>query len=338
MITAILAIFSVNISAGVLVALMGCEAIIIIIFDICVGIDGGPSGFPFDALTFDGSFGSNYLGLAALWGTLCFIGFESSTIYREEAKDPEKTIAKATYISVISIGAFYVISSLCLLAALGKEGVNALQIDEASSLFTVLAESYVGKWLSRCVSVFIITSTFAALLAQHNAVARYAFSFGKDGVLPRIFARVHPRYGSPYMASVMVTLLEILFILAIMCGTGFDPAGVVAYVLYMRINGLGAMTVIVLMCLVSLAILVYFKFHDTTLNLWKKIIAPAVGLIGLIFLMVLSLTNVDMLIGASFGVSLGLCLFIPLVFVLGYAYASRLEKKNHDVYMKLGRQ
>lgn len=337
-ITAVLAIFSVNISAGVLVALMGCEAIIIIIFDIAVGFDGGPDGFPFAAFTAEGSFGCNYLGLAALFGTLCFIGFESSTIYREEAKDPEKTIAKATYISVICIGAFYVISSLMMLMALGQEEVKSLQLDEASALFNVLAESYVGKWLSQCVSVFIITSTFAALLAQHNAVSRYAYSFGKDGVLPAVFAKVHVKFGSPYMASVIVTILEIVFVLAIMAGTGFDPAGVVAYVLYMRINGLGAITVIFLMCLVSLAILVYFKNHDTPLNAWKKFIAPLIALLGLVALMLLSLTNVDMLIGASFNVSLGLCIFIPIVFVLGIAYASYLEKHREDVYLKIGRQ
>ncbi len=337
-ITAILAIFSVNISAGVLVALMGCEAIIILIFDIAVGFDGGPDGFPTAAFTPEGSFGCNYLGLAALFGTLCFIGFESSTIYREEAKDPEKTIARATYISVIAIGAFYVISSIMMLMALGEDGVNSLQLDEASALFTVLAESFVGQWLSKCVSIFIITSTFAALLAQHNAVSRYAFSFGTDGVLPKFFAKVHARYGSPYMASVVVTILEVLFVLAIMCGTGFDPAGVVAYVLYMRINGLGAMTVIVLMCLVSLAILVYFKTHRTDLSAWKKVIAPVLGLIGLLILLVLSLTNVDMLIGASFGVSLGLCIFIPIVFIAGFGYASSLQKRKPEVYLKIGRQ
>ena len=318
-ITAILAIFSVNISAGVLVALMGCEAIIILIFDIAVGFDGGPDGFPTAAFTPEGSIGCNYLGLAALFGTLCFIGFESSTIYREEAKDPEKTIARATYISVIAIGAFYIVSSIMMLMALGENGVNSLQLDEASALFNVLAESFVGQWLSKCVSVFIITSTFAALLAQHNA-------------------KVHSRYGSPYMASVAVTILEVIFVLAIMCGTGFDPAGVVAYVLYMRINGLGAMTVIVLMCLVSLAILVYFKNHTTDLSLWRKVIAPVLGLIGLLVLLILSLTNVDMLIGASFGVSLGLCIFIPVVFVLGYSYAGHLQKRNPEIYLRIGRQ
>ncbi len=150
-----------------------------------------------------------------------------------------------------------------MLMALGENGVVALQLDEASALFNVLAESFVGQWLSKCVSVFIITSTFAALLAQHNAVARYAFSFGTDGVLPKLLAKVHSRYGSPYMASVAVTILEVIFVLAIMCGTGFDPAGVVAYVLYMRINGLVVMTVIVLMCLVSLAIWQFLTLKTT---------------------------------------------------------------------------
>lgn len=337
-ITSILGVLSVNISASVLIALMSIEAIIIVIFDIAVGFKGGPTGLPWEAFTFEESIGCNNLGLAVLWGTLCFIGFESSTIYREEAKDPEKTIARATYISVVLIGVFYVVSCIMMLTALGSNGVDSLQIDQASSLFNVLAESYVGKWLSQCVSVFIVTSTFAALLAQHNAVSRYAYSFGMDRVFPAVLAKVHSKYGSPYIASIFVTVLELIFVFAVMIATGFDPKGLVAYVLYMRINGIGAMFVITLMCIVSFAIIFYFKNHKKGLNKWKTFIAPILGFVGLVLLLILAITNVDELVGFSFGVSLTLCILIPVVFGVGYMYADWLKKNKKSVYDKIGRQ
>ena len=281
---------------------------------------------------------SNF-GLAVLFGTLCFIGFESSTIYREEAKDPEKTVARATYISVITIGIFYLISSFMMLTALGSEGVMALGLDKASTLFMELTTSYVAKIVADLAQVFLVTSTFAALLAQHNAVTRYCYSFGKDGVLPEKFAQVHPKFGSPYMASIFVTVLELVFVIAITIGTGLDAAGSVAYVLYMRINGLGAITIIFLMCLVSVAIIVFFRKHNNTeVSQWKVLIAPVIGLAGLLFLLVLAIGEADMLIGLSKGVSIGLTVFIPIVFLCGCMYARRLKNQKKEVYMKIGRQ
>lgn len=339
-ISAVLSVASVNVSAKVLIVLMSCEALIIIIFDIAVALDGGPTGFATEPFSVENGIMCNNLGLAVLFGTLCFIGFESSTIYREEAKDPEKTVARATYISVVVIGLFYLVSAFIMLTALGKDGVMSLGLDKASTLFTELATSYVAKVLADIVAVLIVTSTFAALLAQHNAVSRYCFSFGKDGVLPKKFAYVHPKFGSPYMSAVFVTVLEIVFIIAIAVGTGLDPAGNIAYILYMRINGLGAITVIFLMCLVSVAIIVFFKRNENEVRIgkWKTFTAPLLGLVGLIVLLILSVGEADMLIGASKSVSMALIIIIPIVFAAGIMYARRLRVKKNDVYMKIGRQ
>lgn len=337
-ISAALSLVSVSVSAKVLIALMSCEALIIIIFDIAVALDGGPTGFATEPFSVGEGIMCDNFGLAVLFGTLCFIGFESSTIYREEAKDPEKTVARATYISVITIGIFYLVSAFMMLTALGSEGVATLGLDKASTLFTELATSYVAKILADIVSVLIVTSTFAALLAQHNAVARYCFSFGKDGVLPKKFAQVHPKFGSPYMSAVFVTILEVIFVIAIAAGTGFDPAGGVAYILYMRVNGLGAITIIFLMCLVSVAIIVFFRRNGAEASTWKTLVAPAVGLVGLVFLLILSISEADMLIGASKGVSMALTIFIPIVFIAGCLCASRLRATKPEVYKKIGRQ
>lgn len=338
-ISAILSSFSVNLSAKVLIALMSCEALLIIIFDVAVAADGGPTGFATSPFSIEEGIMCNNFGLAVLFGTLCFIGFESSTIYREEAKDPEKTVARATYISVIIIGIFYLISSFMMLTALGTDGVMNLGLDKASTLFMELTTSYVAKIVADIAQVLLVTSTFAALLAQHNAVTRYCYSFGKDGVLPGKFAKVHPRFGSPYMSSIFVTVLEVLFVIAITAGTGFDSAGETAYVLYMRINGLGAITIIFLMCLVSIAILVFFRKHkDGGISPWKVLISPVIGLVGLAFLLILAIGEADMLIGLSKGVSIALTIFIPIVFLCGCLYARKLKYKNKDIYDRIGRQ
>ena len=87
-------------------------------FNLRVFFDGGPDGPPLNALTWEGASTGNF-GLVLLFAMLCFGGFESSAIYREEAKDPNKTIPRATYVAVILIGLFYLVAAWAMLTALG---------------------------------------------------------------------------------------------------------------------------------------------------------------------------------------------------------------------------
>lgn len=60
-----------------------------------------------------------------MFAILGFIGFESTVIFREEAKDPQKTIPRATYLTVILVGLFYCISTWCLVSIVGTDKIMA---------------------------------------------------------------------------------------------------------------------------------------------------------------------------------------------------------------------
>jgi len=315
------------------------EVVLVVVFNLRVFFDGGPDGPPLSALSWEGASTGNF-GLVLLFAMLCFGGFESSAIYREEAKDPNRTIPRATYVAVVLIGVFYLVAAWAMLTALGSQGVADARAGGAvASMFGDLAAAYVGNVVPGIINVLVISSTFACLLAQHNAVARYAYSLGKDGVMPGILGVAHPRHHSPFVASLIVSGLEIAAVVIIAVATAFDSAGTDAFTVYIRLNGLGAIVVVALLVLVSVAVLVYFKRHKVPgRGAWKTTVAPTLALVSLAIVLALSFLNVDALIGAGSLASLSFTLFIPLVWVGGIAYARWLKKSKPAVYEKIGRQ
>lgn len=336
----VLSYLTIEFSAKALTVALLLEVAVVVIFNAFVFADGGPDGVATAPFTWEGAAAGGF-GLAVLYAALCFIGFESSAIYREEARNPEKTVPRATYIAVIAIGVFYLISAWALLTALGPQGVEeARNGGDVTTMFNDLASTYVSGVIPDIVTVLVITSTFACLLASHNAVARYGYSLGKDGVLPSRFGQAHPRYRSPYLASALITVLELVAIVVIAAVTKFDWAGEDAFTVYVRMNGLGAIAVVFLMCVVSVAVLGYFRRNRTAAagTPWKTVIAPGLGLLGLLMILVLAVQNVSALIGASPTVSMLLTLVLPLIFVAGFVYARRLRTSNAKAYTQIGRQ
>ena len=59
-------------------------------------------------------FTNGILGIAVLFALTGFIGFEATAVFRDEARDPERTIPRATYAAVLIIGAFYAVTVLGL--------------------------------------------------------------------------------------------------------------------------------------------------------------------------------------------------------------------------------
>lgn len=330
----------IELSARVLSVLLIIEVLLVLIFNLSVLFNGGPDGPP-TALFTAQIFTSNSFGLALLFGVLCFIGFESAAIYREEAKDPEKTISRATYVAVILIGVFYIFAAWSLLMALGTSGVAGIGEMNLSTIFGELAGNYLGAVFPELVNVLVVTSTFACILATRNAVARYIYSLGRDEVFPKKLGSVHKLHGSPYVASMVVSYFEIGAIVVIAAATGFAVDGTLAFIAYVRGVGIATVAILFLMTLVAVAVVVYFRRHrvpNVRARIWTTLIAPVLGLVGLTYIFIMGLINVDALIGAGPLISSLLTLILPIIFVAGILYAVYLRRAKPEVFARIGRQ
>ncbi|WP_447411928.1 amino acid permease, partial [Clostridium perfringens] len=68
---------------------------------------------------------------------------------------------------------------------------------------------FVGQWSTSLMQILAITSVFAVLLSFHNALCRYLFALARSGFLPQQLSSVHPRFRSPYKASITLSVITL---------------------------------------------------------------------------------------------------------------------------------
>ncbi len=301
----------IELSSRVLGVLLVCEVAIVLVFDAVVAGTGGAQG-PSTALLVPSQIGSGSLGVALMFAVAGFIGFEATAVFRDEARDPSRTIPRATYTALVLIGVFYTVSGWAVVTAWGDAGaVEAAGADPGGMLITTIA-NYLGAVGGDLAQVLLVTSLFAAILSFHNVLARYFFALGGSGALPVAWGRSHPRHGSPHMGS-LVQSVSALALVAVFALAGLDPVTQV----FAWMAGTATLGVLALMALTCLAVLVYFRRTRVDSRPWQTAIAPALGLAGLLVFLWLTITNFPTLIGGSAGLATAIGAVLVVFFAAG---------------------
>ncbi|MFC7264949.1 APC family permease [Streptomyces lutosisoli] len=256
-----------------------------------------------------------------------FTGFESTVIYRREARDPERTVPRATYLAVGFLGLFYAFVVWVVIQAFGDAEVVKAAATDPGGLFFSAITTYVGGWASDLMHVFIITSVLASLLAFHNAINRYGLALAEEGVLPRAWGRIHPRHRSPYVAGIAQTVLGAVVVLGFWAA-GADPYGQ----LLLWVNTPGMIGLFVLQLLAAIAVPCYFRRIPHQEGALRTVVAPVAATVLLATAIALVLTHVDLFTGASPAVNTVLIVLSPAVFVIGLALAWWLRRERPQVY------
>jgi amino acid transporter len=316
---------SAELSARVLAILMALEFAVLIVLDVLVVAHDGAAAVPVQSFTpsyvFVGSF-----GVAVMFALTSFVGFESGALYGEETKEPARSIPKAIYISVGVIAVFYVITSWIIVGAAGGLLAPVAAKSQTGELVIDLANRYGGELLLDATAVLLCTSLLASCLALHNAASRYLFALGRENVLPPRLGDYHPRHLSPHVGSIVMSALTIVVIGAFVA-SGADPYTVAASSLV----GLGTIAIIAVQAIAALAVLVFFwRRNDRTL--WRTVIAPAVGFLGLGSAFVLAALNYSALTGTENRVVNLVPLILVIVAVAGIIVMMRLHSSRPAVY------
>ena len=324
----------VDLSAKVLVVLVALEYLIVLIVDFAILGAGGAEGSGLSVNLFDPTaIFSGSLTAAVLFCLGSFIGFEATTIYAEEARDPEKTIPRATYLSVLMIGIFFVFTTWLMIAGVGADKLQPTigGLADPTSFFFELAGQYVGGPVPAIMGLLLVSSLFAALSAFHNYIARYSYVAGREGILPAAFGQTHDRHQSPHIGSVVQTL-GALVVLAIFAGLGLDP------VLHMFtwISQVGTLGVLGMMTITSLAVTVFFQRQGGGAALTTLILPVVSGLI-MAALFVFIFLNFGDLTGTTGGIlGILLPLSIPLAGLAGWLSAARLKARDPAAHARMG--
>jgi amino acid transporter len=184
------------------------------------------------------------------------------------------------------------------------------------------------------MTLLFATSVFAALLAFHNAVARYLFALGREGLVPARLGRTHQVHLSPHAGSVSQTALA-LVVFAVFALTKQDPV----LALFTWLTQLGTLAVLTLMALASLAVVAFFLRHpELDRNRRRTFIAPLVGGLATAALAVYAASQFGLLISKP-GSALSWLLpsLIIVAAVVGVVSARVLKTKNPRLYEVMGR-
>ncbi|OAH11372.1 APC family permease [Streptomyces jeddahensis] len=256
-----------------------------------------------------------------------FTGFESTVIYRREARAPERTVPRATYLAVGFLGLFYAFIVWVVIQAFGNEEVVRAAGEDPSGLFFTAITVYVGGWAADLMHVLIVTSVIASLLAFHNAINRYALALAEEGVLPRQLGRIHSRHGSPYVAGIAQTVLGAVVVLGFWAA-GADPYGQ----LLLWVNTPGMLGLLLLQLLAAVAVPCYFRRVRHQEGALRTLVAPITATVLLATAIVLVVSHIDLFTGASPTVNTLLVVVAPAVFAVGLALAWWLRVRRPQLY------
>ncbi|MDO5032666.1 APC family permease [Corynebacterium sp.] len=335
LLVAVMGVRNVDFSAKVLGILVALEFIVVAAVSV-LSLGVAPEGITAETLKPD-QFFTGGIGVVLAFGIAAFMGFESGAIYSEEARDPERTVPKATYISVGVIALFYAFSAWAFAQGVGPSTILAQSQELGPDLVFVWLGGYssVAANIANCL---FITSLLAALVAFHNAAARYFFSLGRSRVLPRVFAGASSS-GAPVAGSVAQTVIALVVVVGFaVAGRGSEMGELFPVLtLFTWLTNAAAFGLVFLLAVVSIAIMVWLNRTARQRGIFVRFIAPIVAAIGLAAVFVLVMVNFPLMIGDTGPDALVWVMpgIIIASGVLGLAWAEWLKRRRPEIYTSL---
>lgn len=138
---------------------------------------------------------------------LSFLGFDAISTLAEETKgDAGRSIGRAALISLLVMGCIFVVQTW--LAADLAAGMGFTSADTAFYEIAALAG---GSWLATLTAVATALAWGVAVsITSQAAVSRLLFGMARDGKLPRVLAKVHPKHNTPYLSIYLVAVLSLV--------------------------------------------------------------------------------------------------------------------------------
>ncbi|WP_338100717.1 APC family permease [Microbacterium excoecariae] len=332
--TGVLGYNHIDLSAKVLGVLLLAEVAIVLALVAAVVFTGGAEGLSLEPFALDNVF-SGAPGVGLMFAIAAFIGFESTAVFRSEAKDPDRTVPRATYIACAGVGVFYALASWGLIMAWGPSQAVATVAADYENVVILTTAQYLGPIGQVIMNVLLITSMFACILSFHNVLTRYQHSMASARLLPAALERVHPTQSSPYVASLVqsVTAAVLVVLFAVL---GLDP---VLHV-FTWFAGVATLAIVLLMAVTSIAVIVYFRRTRTDRRVWNTLVAPALGFAGLIACAVAIIAYFPLMVGDADaagnpvfgGVSVFLLSLIVIFPLIGVVQARILKRRYPERY------
>jgi APA family basic amino acid/polyamine antiporter len=244
-------------------------------------------------------------GILAAAGTLffAFIGFDAVSTTAQETINPKRTMP----IGILGTLAFCTVLYILfghVLSGLGTVKDFRTGGREASVAFAIRHYMPGYEWLAQLVTVALLAGFSSVILAMLMGQSRVFYAMGNDGLLPAYFAKLHPKFNTPYQANLAIMVLVGLF-------AAFVPGNVVGHM-----SSIGTLFAFILVCL---SVIILRKREPNLERQFRTPWVPVVPLLGIAFCSA-------MVYGLGWANWLRLFVWLILGFVVYFWYGKKHSK------------
>ena len=254
-------IFAIEIVAVIAFVALGCNFI--------MG-GGGTGSFNMDPVWQPENVTPSFLAAGISIAALNFLGFDGISTLAEETHEPEKNIGNGIMIALVIIIVCFCAQTY--IASLIQPDWASWSEEHANNAFFYGCQLIGGNiFMNIMLVINIIAVGIANIMNAQLAASRLLYSMGRDGVIPRIFGKVHPKYQTPWVGSLFIG--GIAFVLVAILGMA-DLATLVNF------GALFSFTVL------NFAVFWYFFVKEKQRGVkavLRYVVAPWIGIVILVY-------------------------------------------------------
>ncbi len=150
-------------------------------------------------------------GITAAAGTIffTFIGLDAVSTAGDEVKDPQRALPRAILIALVVVVAVYL---LVAVAAIGAQPWQDFEdpAQQSAGLAVILGDVLGASWPATLLAAGAVISIFSVTLVTLFGQSRILYSIGRDGLIPKVFARVNPRTHTPVFSTIAAAVVVAL--------------------------------------------------------------------------------------------------------------------------------
>jgi amino acid transporter len=199
---------------------------------------------------------------------LSFLGFDGISTLAEESRGNRQAIGRATIASLLIVGTLFMLQTW-----IATDLARGSRFAAPETAFYEIAGRAGGAWL-RLVTIIaiVIASAIANAMAAQAAVSRILFAMARDGKLPAVLAKVHPRYQTPYVSTLVVAVVSLL--VGLLFSTRIDDLT--------RVVNFGALSGFVLL---HLAVIHHYLIRQRSGAWLQHLLFPLTGLLIILYVL-----------------------------------------------------
>jgi len=199
---------------------------------------------------------------------LSFLGFDGISTLAEESRGNQGAVGRATVLSLALIGALFMLQTW-----IATDLARGMHFASSDTAFYEVAQRAGGPPL-RLITILatVIASAIANAMAAQAAVSRILFAMARDGKLPALLARVHPRYQTPYVSTLAVALVSLM--VGLFFADNLDDLS--------RVVNFGALTGFVLL---HLSVITHYFIRSRSGDWLRHVVCPLTGLSIIVYVL-----------------------------------------------------